>query len=118
MKNQIEIVKEIADGMIGIGGIPSNEDFYAEFDMRIKAALRIHDVACSTVMIAVFCRYERDFKDLEPTPSKMFRRIRSIEDIRGIKFIGIIKTYDWYRGEKEITEAYDHLRIRQPELFE
>jgi len=26
MKNQIEIVKDIADGMIGIGGIPSNEE--------------------------------------------------------------------------------------------
>jgi hypothetical protein len=44
MKNQIDIVKDIADGMIGIGGIPSNEDFYAEFDMRVREALRIHDV--------------------------------------------------------------------------
>jgi hypothetical protein len=44
MKNQIEIVKDIANGMIGIGGIPSNEEFYAEFDMRVRAALRIHDV--------------------------------------------------------------------------
>lgn len=41
MKNQIEIVKEIADGMIGIGGIPSNEEFYAELNMRIRAALKI-----------------------------------------------------------------------------
>ena len=69
-------------------------------------------------MIAVFCRYERDFKELEPTPHKMFRRIRSINDIRGIKFTGIIKAHYWYRSEKEITEAYDHLRIRQPELFD
>ena len=43
MKNQIEIVKKIADGMIGIGGIPSNEEFYAEFDMRVRDALRIHN---------------------------------------------------------------------------
>ena len=43
MKNQIEIVKDIADGMIGIGGIPSNEEFYAEFDMRVRDALRIHN---------------------------------------------------------------------------
>lgn len=69
-------------------------------------------------MIAVFCRYERDFKDLEPTPRKIFRRIQSINDIRGIKFIGIIRTHDWYMGEKEIIEAYDHLRFIQPELFE
>jgi hypothetical protein len=44
MENQIDIVKDIADGMIGIGGIPSNEEFYAEFDMRVRAALRIHNV--------------------------------------------------------------------------
>jgi len=69
-------------------------------------------------MIAVFCRYERDFKELEPTPGKMFRRIRSINDIRGVVFTGIIKDQGWYRGEKEITEAYDHLRVRQPELFD
>jgi len=51
MENQIEIVKDIADGMIGIGGIPSNEEFYAEFDMRVRAALRIHDVVgCSELL--------------------------------------------------------------------
>ena len=44
MKNQIEIVKDIADGMYGIGGIPNNEEFYAEFDTRVKAALGIADV--------------------------------------------------------------------------
>jgi hypothetical protein len=43
MKNQIEIVKDIADGMIGIGGIPSNESFYVEFDMRLRDALNIKD---------------------------------------------------------------------------
>jgi len=69
-------------------------------------------------MIAIFCRYERDFKELKPTPINIFRRIRSINDIRGIKFDGIIRTFDWYRGDKEIVEAYDHLRVRQPELFD
>jgi hypothetical protein len=69
-------------------------------------------------MIAIFCKHERDFKELDPTPRKLFRQIRTINDIRGIKFDGIIKAPDWYRGNKEITEAYDHLRIRQPELFD
>ena len=69
-------------------------------------------------MIAVFCRYERDYKQLEPTPRQMFKRIRSINDIRGIKFTGIIRVRDWYIGEKEINEAYDYLRFIQPELFE
>ena len=41
MKNQIEIVKEIADGMIGIGGIPTNEEFYEEFNSRVIAKLGI-----------------------------------------------------------------------------
>ena len=44
MENHIDIVKDIADGMIGIGGIPSNEEFYAEFDMRVREALHIHGV--------------------------------------------------------------------------
>ena len=75
-------------------------------------------VGRSEQLCAVFCRYERDFKELNPTPRKIFRRIQSINDIRGIKFTGIIRTHDWYMGEKEITEAYDHLRFIQPELFE
>lgn len=44
MENQIEIVKNIAEGMYGIGGMPNNEEFYAEFDMRLKAALGIADI--------------------------------------------------------------------------
>ncbi len=46
MKNQIEIVKDIADGMIGIGGVPTNEEFYAEFDFRLRAALSLGGVIC------------------------------------------------------------------------
>jgi hypothetical protein len=45
MENQIDIVKDVADGMIGIGGIPTNEEFYAEFDFRVRVALRIGDVS-------------------------------------------------------------------------
>jgi ribosomal protein L33 len=41
MKNQIEVVKDIAEGMIGIGGIPNNEEFYAEFNSRVTAKLGI-----------------------------------------------------------------------------
>jgi len=40
-ENQIEIVKKIVDGMIGIGGIPTNVEFYSEFDMRLRAALEL-----------------------------------------------------------------------------
>lgn len=41
MKNQIEIVKEIAEGMIGVGGIPSNKEFYEEFNFRLTSSLGI-----------------------------------------------------------------------------
>ena len=39
--NQIDEVKNIADGMIGIGGIPNNEEFYAEFNFRVQSKLGI-----------------------------------------------------------------------------
>lgn len=48
MNGQIDTVKKIADGMIGIGGVPTNEEFYAEFDARVRAALNINksDLIC------------------------------------------------------------------------
>lgn len=39
--NQIEIVKQIANDMIGIGGIPTNQEFYDEFIFRVEDALNI-----------------------------------------------------------------------------
>lgn len=69
-------------------------------------------------MIAIFCKYERDFKELEFTPQKMFVKIRNVNDIRGRTFTGVLKLYDWYRGEKDMLYAYDVLRERQPELFD
>jgi uncharacterized protein YcnI len=41
MKNQIEITKEIADSMLEIGGNPTKEEFYDEFNFRLKIALGI-----------------------------------------------------------------------------
>jgi len=46
MENQIEIVKEILEGMIGIGGIPTNEEFYEEFNSRVTAKLGIKFKYC------------------------------------------------------------------------
>ena len=68
-------------------------------------------------MIAVFTRYERDFKEMELTPKNMFVRIRNINSVRGCKFYGIIRTHDWYKAEYDILQAYDYLRVRQPEIF-
>ncbi|MCH8067822.1 MAG: hypothetical protein IID16_00915 [Candidatus Marinimicrobia bacterium] len=44
MKNQEEIIIDVLKGMKGIGGVPGNEEFYAEFEMRAKAALGLADV--------------------------------------------------------------------------
>jgi hypothetical protein len=40
--NHIDIVKKIANDMIGIGGIPSNQEFYEEFNFRVQEALKIN----------------------------------------------------------------------------
>lgn len=39
--SQIDDVIAIAEGMIGIGGIPSNEEFYSEFNFRVQSKLAI-----------------------------------------------------------------------------
>lgn len=69
-------------------------------------------------MIAVFYKFERDWRELDSTPKKMFVKIRSIDDIRGRTFTGVLRLYDWYRGEKSMLYAHDALRARQPELFD
>ena len=68
-------------------------------------------------MIAVFARDQRDFVGLNPTPRKDFIRIRKIDDIRGRKFTAVIRMFNWYAGDKSITNAYEALEQRQPELF-
>ena len=39
IKNPIDIAHEVADSMTGIGGIPSAQEFYDEFDSSLRAAL-------------------------------------------------------------------------------
>lgn len=68
-------------------------------------------------LIAVFCRYERDYSDLELFPRKAFKRIRSVRDVSGITFAGAIRIHDWYRADREILDAEEMLRSHQPELF-
>ena len=36
-----QIVLNVLDGMVGIGGIPGNEDFCNEFDMRLRGAMDV-----------------------------------------------------------------------------
>ncbi len=71
MENQIETVKDIAEGMIGIGGIPNNEEFYAEFNSRVTAKLGIKTeckwrhvdmgmYGCSDYVYQTSCKKEYD----------------------------------------------------------
>ena len=41
--NQIKIVKEVADSMFSISEIPSNEEFYSEFYLRLQERLNIRN---------------------------------------------------------------------------
>lgn len=67
-------------------------------------------------MIAVFTRTQKDFESMNFHPKKEFKRIKTIEDIRGIHFSGIIKLMNWYDGGEAICHVYDELVKRQPEL--
>jgi len=73
MRNQIEIVKDIADGMYGIGGLPNNEEFYAEFDMRVKSALGIHDVVGRSEQLVAFLKWVGDGYDFENNAEKIVK---------------------------------------------
>ena len=68
-------------------------------------------------MIAVFARYRKDFVELRAVPNRNFKMIRSIEDLAGYHFDGVVFLFDWYYSNRT-AQAYEHLRYRQPELFE
>lgn len=69
-------------------------------------------------MIAVFTYNDHEFRDLQVTPRKNFKRIKSFNDLRGQKFSGIIRTRDWWRSSKDVEEIYEQLKMRQPELLD
>lgn len=56
MKTPEEITQHVLDGMIGIGGCPSNEEFYAEFNGRLKRALSIADVGSTEGELCRYCK--------------------------------------------------------------
>ena len=68
-------------------------------------------------MIAVFTRSQQDYDRLDMRPRKLFVRVRRSDDIRGRKFLGVIRVYDWHLGDRQILDAHDILETRQPEIF-
>ncbi|NRA77313.1 MAG: hypothetical protein HRU18_03810 [Pseudoalteromonas sp.] len=56
MKNPLEITQDVLNGMIGIGGIPTNQEFYDEFNDRLKAALSLHNVVGQSEQLINFTK--------------------------------------------------------------
>ena len=54
MKNPLKITQDVLNGMIGIGGIPTNQEFYDEFNDRLKSALSLHNVVGQSEQLFAF----------------------------------------------------------------
>jgi len=67
-------------------------------------------------MIAVFTRTQKDFESLRCTPRKEFKSIKNVNDTRGQTFAGIVVIPDYYEN-REVNDALESLKYRQPELF-
>jgi len=68
-------------------------------------------------MIAVFAKDLQQLSTIRLTPRELFVVVRNPSDIVGRTFIGMIKLDFWFEGAKEIRDAMEELRKRQPELF-
>ena len=58
----------------------------------------------------------RFYINLHFTTKQMYRIIRNLDSVCGIRFTGVMILDDWYIN-KDLHDAYDSLKIRQPELF-
>lgn len=67
-------------------------------------------------MVAVFCKTIKEFRNLDVSPKRVFKRITDVNDIRGRNFIGIIRIGEWYDRD-DLVKAYEYLQLEQPELF-
>lgn len=66
-------------------------------------------------MIAVFAT-SVDIKAVQFAPSNEFRIIRRLNDVRGIKFTGVL-LFPCSLNTREKHDALEALKIHQPELF-
>lgn len=67
--------------------------------------------------IAVFTETQEQFERLDMIPRKIFIRIRSINDVLGRDFIGVVYHYSWWLNDKT-REANIELLKRFPELLD
>lgn len=68
-------------------------------------------------MIAIFTSFPEDFDRARSNPKKEFKVIRKVNDIRGIRFTSLLEFQGWSVNQRDRIEAYEALKIRQPELF-
>lgn len=73
----------------------------------------------SDFIIAVFTPTLRQFNELNLRPKNKFKYIRNINDIRGIRFKGVIEAcyYSSSLFTLEQDKAMEELKYFQPELF-
>ena len=67
-------------------------------------------------MIAVFSVNKNHFEELSLRPKSKFIYVRTIEDIRGCIFEGVVNQGYWIDDAKK-CEAYEYLVERFPEIF-
>jgi hypothetical protein len=68
-------------------------------------------------MVAIFCQYYDDFQELELYPKNMFVRVKSVQNIQGVNFSGVIQFNNLYEADQAIIDALYELKNSQPELF-
>lgn len=66
--------------------------------------------------IAVFISI-REFKDIRSWPNNTFIRIENPSQLYGKKFTCVIEIYGWWNFYGKAKEAFNLLKLRQPELF-
>lgn len=115
--NMEDFLKDIAPLIIeldkshGAMAVDLVSEIKKRYDNHIREISRENET-----FIAVFCKDQRDFEELNPSPRRMFQRVKNASGLVGLKFKGIVKMYDWYK-DKDTLDAYYRLEERQPELF-
>ena len=80
MKNPLEITQDVLNGMIGIGGIPTNQEFYDEFNDRLKVALSLHNVSQQReLLLSAICQFtkrntQKEIQEVEKWIETDFRK--------------------------------------------
>lgn len=71
-------------------------------------------------MVAVFTKTQKEFENnFSCFPRGYFINVRSLDDIKGRLFTGVIECTGWYlTDDHQINKAYKILRDRQPDMFE